>query len=88
MTKNFSAVSESDEALPAYCIGSGWWCSDEDEAVVNPKRKLLGAPSVRAVGFFEVWYESINRNTDPVSVVIVDSRSPITRPEHLRKQFA
>lgn len=82
-----SARSGADDA-PSYCIGSGWWCSDEDEAVVNPKRKLLGAPLVRAVGFFELWRESIERNTDPASVVVVDSHSPIKPPDDLRAPFA
>jgi len=73
---------------PSYCIGSGWWCSNEDEAVVNPNRKLLGAPSVRAVSFFDIWRESINRNTNPASIVVVDSRSPVKPPEDQRAPFA
>lgn len=88
MTNHGSQEVEQNKSYSSYCIGSGWWCSDTDEALVNPKRKLLGAPSVRAVGFFQIWLESIKRVTSPASIVIVDSCSPVKPAEHLRDNIA
>ena len=62
-----------------YVIGSGWWCSDVPERSINPRRGLGGDDSIRAVGFFRIWLDSIRRTTRPAAVVVVDSHSP-TKP--------
>jgi len=82
MIKPFPGTTSARQtAAPGpYVIGSGWWCSDADERIVNPNRKLLGDDKVRAVGFFQLWLESIRRCTSPLGIVVIDSHAP-TKPD-------
>ncbi|MEM8653481.1 MAG: hypothetical protein AAGF36_01950 [Pseudomonadota bacterium] len=79
----YSKVRESVEP-PTYVIGSGWWCTDEADDVVNPKRKKLGTNLQREVEFFKIWLESVERCSSPKSIVVVDSASPIKPDADLR----
>lgn len=58
-------------------IGTGWWCSNDGEHLTNPERKLLGDEQIRGAKFFDLWLQSVIRYTNPASVVVIDSRSPI-----------
>ena len=70
-----------------YVIGTGWWCSDQPDAVVNPGRKKnLGSDTQREVAFFKVWLENIQRICTPDSIVVVDSASPVKPEPELRAQ--
>lgn len=57
-----------------YIIGSGWWCSDHKE---NNRDKYFGDDSIRSVSFHKEWLNSINTNTFPDKICIIDSNSPI-----------
>ncbi|HRW98596.1 MAG TPA: hypothetical protein P5280_03860, partial [Cyclobacteriaceae bacterium] len=61
----------------SYIIGTGWWCTDEDEKIKLKERKFLGSDSIRGRDFHLLWYESICRNTSPRKILIVDSNSPL-----------
>jgi GT2 family glycosyltransferase len=57
-----------------YIIGSGWWCSENKE---NDRDKLYGDDSIRSVDFHYHWLSSIEKNTSPDKICIIDSNSPI-----------
>ncbi|SDV48608.1 hypothetical protein [Chitinasiproducens palmae] len=58
----------------SYVITSGWWCGEKSER--NEKRVEYGSPTIREKQFFSTWYDSINRNSSPEKILIVDSASP------------
>lgn len=59
----------------SYIIGTGWWC-DPDEGVI-PGRKYQGDSVIRQREFHKLWYESLDRFTNPDKIIIVDSASPV-----------
>lgn len=61
---------------PNYIVGTGWWCTNEDDKLVQKSRKFLGANLIREQDFHKFWYQSICKNTSPKKVIIVDSNSP------------
>ena len=69
---------------PSYVIGSGWWCSSTQESETNPNRKLLGDELTRGVAFFELWRQAIAAYASPMTIVVVDSASPLKPAEPLR----
>ncbi|WP_299546536.1 hypothetical protein [uncultured Tateyamaria sp.] len=69
-----------------YVIGSGWWCSQEPDSRVNPKRGKLGTNKQREVEFFQIWLNNIKNYTSPSSIAVVDSASPIKPDSELRAQ--
>lgn len=71
-------------SIPTYIIGSGWWCADSEDGVVNPKRHLEGDDFIRDVRFFSIWLECIGRVADPQKIVVVDSNSPVKPAQGLR----
>ncbi|WP_299648653.1 hypothetical protein [uncultured Tateyamaria sp.] len=84
---NRDKVSHANSS-PTYVIGSGWWCSDEADTQINPKRKKLGSDEQRKVEFFQIWLNNIQNYTSPASIVVVDSASPIKPDAELRAQTA
>lgn len=61
-----------------YIINSGWWCGEATPE--NEKRVEYGSSEIRDVAFFREWYDSVNRHTSPLKILVVDSASP-TRPD-------
>ena len=61
-----------------YVIGSGWWCTKESSWA--RERKRLGDDLIRTAAFHELWYQSVNRFTDPCKILIVDSAAPVRPP--------
>ena len=59
-----------------YVIGSGWWCANAKDQ--DGRDKFLGSDQIRGKGFHQLWYRSIDANTNPQKIIIVDSASPIT----------
>jgi len=74
--------------VSGYVIGSGWWSAGEDTDAVNPLRSGLGDQSIRRAPFFEIWLESIRRNTSPEAIAVVDSAAPEKPAAHLREGIA
>lgn len=64
------------DSSPTYIVGSGWWSSDKSSEDVNPNRKSVGDPFIRSVPFFDLWFESIEANTSPHKIIVVDSNAP------------
>ncbi|MCV2883275.1 hypothetical protein OE749_01020 [Aestuariibacter sp. AA17] len=63
-----------------YIIGSGWWCADNPSLDDNEFRIKYGDDEIRGKDFHHVWYDSVNTNTNPSKIVIVDSCSPTKPP--------
>jgi len=59
-----------------YVIGSGWWCTDDEEKE-NPHRKINGTDAIREAEFFRLWLSAIDLCADPQRVVVVDSHAPL-----------
>ena len=60
-----------------YVISSGWWCSGDNG---DTREKLLGDDLLREKEFFRTWLDSIQRFSNPVKILVVDSDSPV-KPE-------
>lgn len=60
-----------------YIIGSGWWCSNSN---VNNRDILFGDNNIRSAQFHYDWINSVNTNTTPDRICIIDSNSPIKPP--------
>ncbi|MDP6437179.1 MAG: hypothetical protein QF803_08655 [Gammaproteobacteria bacterium] len=58
-----------------YIICTGWWCPENREE--DTREKLLGSDEIRGKDFHELWYQSVDNNTDPEKILIVDSASPV-----------
>lgn len=58
-----------------YVICSGWWCGED--TFNNSTRVLYGDEKIRGKDFHKLWYRSINENTSPEKIFIVDSASPV-----------
>lgn len=71
-----------------YTIGSGWWCTEDDDEKTNPLRQTYGDDVVRSLSFFDLWLDSIKRTTKPHSIAVVDSRSPVKPDQQLQAQVA
>ncbi|MHA0914286.1 hypothetical protein ACR9H8_05920 [Kosakonia cowanii] len=56
-----------------YIIGSGWWCSKDDDT----RERKYGDEEIRGGGFHKRWYDSIIKYTKPEQIYIVDSNSPV-----------
>ena len=56
-----------------YIITTGWWCGPDSG--VNNQRTKYGSENIRTLGFFEKWYAAVNRFSNPVKILIVDSAS-------------
>ncbi len=73
-----------------YVLTTGWWCDIEREH--HDRRLYFGSDSIRKADFHHIWYEAIDRFTNPLKIVIVDSVSPVPPPynrkdsriEHIR----
>lgn len=59
----------------SYCIGSGWWCDEN-----NRRMHKEGADFTRSVDMFDLWYKLVQKHTNPSAIVVVDSNSP-TKPD-------
>lgn len=57
-------------------IGSGWWSTQKEE-----RTNLVGDDFIRSASFFDLWLESINRQSIDADIFITDSNSPI-KPEY------
>jgi hypothetical protein len=66
--------------MAEYIIGTGWWCDGSGKHPRDGKRIQETCDFTRKKDFFQVWYEFVNKYTDPEKIVIVDSNSPV-RPE-------
>lgn len=58
-----------------YIIGLGWWCDGSGKTEASKWNN--STDEIRRVGFFDDWYRSVSKNTNPVKIVAVDSKSPI-----------
>lgn len=59
-----------------YIIGTGWWCDNTGIHTHSHLQQQVDV-STRQVGFFELWYKAIMKFTNPQSIIIVDSNSPV-----------
>jgi hypothetical protein len=58
-----------------YVITTGWWCT-EKSAVSDTRRITAGSDEIRSASFFKSWHAAVDRFTDPVKILVVDSKSP------------
>ncbi len=73
-------------SIPTYVIGSGWWCADSEDDVINPKRRLEGDDFIRDVKFFPIWLECVKRVADPQKIVVIDSNAPVKPAQNLQAE--
>ena len=59
-----------------YIIGTGWWCDDTGVHSHTKHQKYVDT-STRKKDFFDLWYKSIRKFTNPQSIIVVDSNSPV-----------
>lgn len=59
-----------------YVIGTGWWC-DNTGVHSHTKHQKYVDTSTRKKDFFDLWYKSIMKYTNPKSIIVVDSNSPV-----------
>jgi hypothetical protein len=59
-----------------YIIGTGWWC-DGSGTHRHSKHQPYVDKQTRQVEFFDLWYKSVMRFTNPNKIVVIDSNSPI-----------
>lgn len=67
---------------PKYVITTGWWCGPDSG--LNDKRTKFGSESIRSLQFFHQWHAAVDKFTNPVKILIVDSAShaiPIPHPD-------
>ncbi|PWI34556.1 hypothetical protein DI392_05470 [Vibrio albus] len=57
-----------------YVITTGWWCGEKTE--LNKLRVEYGASEIRSVSFFDKWFAAIDKYTNPIKILVVDSASP------------
>ncbi len=58
-----------------YIITSGWWCDNDTS---DDRAVKMGSSQNRQVGFFDLWYQCVERFTKPEKIIIIDSASPVT----------
>ena len=59
----------------SYIISSGWWCDGSGQhagSLCNSSDNII-----RKEEFFDLWYYSIDKYTDPKKIIIIDSNSPV-----------
>lgn len=69
-----------------FLVGSGWWCSHQQDQEVNPQRQANGDETIRSVAFFDSWLDSLHRTSTPDRIVVIDSHAPVKpSPENREK---
>lgn len=62
--------------MEKYIIGTGWWC-DGSGTHTHSKHQPYVDKKTRQVEFFDLWYKSVMKFTNPHNIVVIDSNSPI-----------
>ena len=70
-------------------VGTGWWCDGSGGHAGSRQKHLVSSSFNRSPDFFPFWHSFVDRYTDPVQIVVVDSASPVrpNLPEDSRIQF-
>lgn len=59
-----------------YTIGTGWWC-DGSGIHTHSKHQIYVDKETRQQDFFNLWYKSVTKFTNPEKIIVIDSNSPI-----------
>jgi hypothetical protein len=62
--------------MKKYIIGTGWWC-DGTGTHTHSKHQPQVDKETRQVDFFNLWYKSVSKFTNPEKIIVIDSNSPI-----------
>ena len=58
--------------MEKYIIGTGWWC-DGSGTHTHSKHQPYVDKKTRQVEFFDLWYKSVMKFTNPHNIVVIDS---------------
>ncbi len=58
-----------------YIITTGWWCTNDDD--VDSREHIRGDSYIRTDEFHKIWFDAVDRYTNPEKIFIVDSDSPV-----------
>lgn len=59
-----------------YIIGTGWWCDGTGIHTHSNHQKTVDKET-RQKDFFNLWYTSIKKFTNPKKIIVIDSNSPV-----------
>jgi hypothetical protein len=62
--------------MKKYIIGTGWWC-DGTGIHTHSRHQPYVDKETRQVDFFNLWYKSVMKFTNPHKIIVIDSNSPI-----------
>lgn len=70
-----------------YVVGTGWWCDETADHAGTQHNDSTA--QIRTREFFDLWFECVDRYTDPEKILVVDSNSPVTPdlPDDDRLEF-
>ena len=63
--------------MNTYIIGTGWWCDGTGRHAGSIQNHMQSTDFIRKKDFFKLWYHFVNKYTNPLKIIIIDSNSPV-----------